>query len=388
MFAPLEAPMKDFAWGSIGAISAFRGRAASRALEAEQWFGGHPRSGTRIFQGVGETEFSGWLAEKGIDFPLLVKLLAASQPLSIQVHPSQTQAREGFFAEEQREPSQISAPRNYSDASAKPELIICLSASFTALVGFITTEMLAQRVSRWEAAGLDSSALRMVKRLLDQSLRERVEWLLSGDRDVVQCVAEVSAWSLSGLDASIRGEVLLEHRVMSALAAAHPGDSGILFGLLMHHVSLAQGEALFVDSGVVHAYLQGVGLEVMLPSDNVVRAGLTSKHIDRDEFLSLASLEPISSPPFVAPQDIGHSLLYAGFPAGFSVHKMTRGGHISLGGSFAIVLSDGACGKVSGGESSLDVTPGQVFFATASEAELRFEGEGTLWIVCTEGEEG
>jgi len=379
--------MKDFAWGSIGAISAFRGRANSRALEAEQWFGGHPRGNTRIVHGGREAEFRAWLAEEGIDFPLLVKLLAASKPLSIQVHPNGTQAREGFVAEEQRNPSQISVPRNYSDASAKPELIICLSASFTALVGFVTTEMLAQRVSRWEEAGLNSSALRMVKSLLDQPLRERVEWVLSGDSDVVQCVAEVSAWSLRGLDASISGEVLLEHRVMSALAAAHPGDAGILFGLLMHHVSLAQGEALFVDSGVVHAYLQGVGLEVMLPSDNVVRAGLTSKHIDRDEFFSLASLEPISSPPFVAPQDTGHSLLYAGFPAGFRVHKMTRGGHISLGGSFAIVLSDGARGKVSGEKSSLDLTPGQVFFATASEAELGFEGGGTLWIVCTDGKE-
>jgi mannose-6-phosphate isomerase len=380
--------MKDFAWGSIGAISAFRGRANSRALEAEQWFGGHPRGNTRIVHGGREAEFRAWLAEEGIDFPLLVKLLAASQPLSIQVHPSQTQAREGFVAEEQRESSQISAPRNYSDASAKPELIICLSASFTALVGFITTEMLAQRVSRWEEAGLNSPALRMVKSLLDQPLRERVEWVLSGDSDVVQCVAEVSAWSSRGLDASISGEVLLEHRVMSALAAAHPGDAGILFGLLMHHVSLAQGEALFVDSGVVHAYLQGVGLEVMLPSDNVVRAGLTSKHIDRDEFLSLASLEPISSPPFVAPQDTGNSLLYAGFPAGFSVHKMTRGGLISLGGSFAIVLSDVAHGRLSGAESEIDVTPGQVFFATAGEADLHFDGDGTLWIVCTEGNEG
>ena len=388
MFAPLEAPMKDFAWGSIGAISAFRGRANSRALEAEQWFGGHPRGNTRIVHGGREAEFRAWLAEEGIDFPLLVKLLAASQPLSIQVHPNGTQAREGFVAEEQRESSQISVPRNYSDASAKPELIICLSASFTALVGFVTTEILAQRVSRWEEAGLNSSALRMVKSLLDQPLRERVEWVLSGDSDVVQCVAEVSAWSLRGLDASISGEVLLEHRVMSALAAAHPGDAGILFGLLMHHVSLAQGEALFVDSGVVHAYLQGVGLEVMLPSDNVVRAGLTSKHIDRDEFLSLASLEPISSPPFVAPQDTGHSLLYAGFPAGFRVHKMTRGGLISLGGSFAIVLSDVAQGRLSGAESEIEVTPGQVFFATAGEADLHFDGDGTLWIVCTEGNEG
>ena len=387
MFAPLEAPMKDFAWGSIGAISAFRGQVLSSAIEAEQWFGGHPRSGTTIFQGARETDFSGWLEETGIEFPLLTKVLAAVQPLSIQVHPSEKQAKEGFAAEEKRVPLQVSELRNYSDAFAKPELVICLSPQFRALVGFITAGMLARRLLRWEKAGLDVSALHIVKRLLDLPLREGVEWALSGDSDVLQCVAGLSAWSFADLDPSMNGEVRDEHHVMSTLAAAHPGDPGILFGLLMHHISLAQGEALFVDAGVVHAYLDGMGLEVMLPSDNVVRAGLTTKYSDRDEFLSVASLEPISSPPFVVPQDHGDSLLYSDFPAGFRVYRLSQGAGLSLIDSHAIVFSDGARGKVSGAESSLDVTPGQVFFATASEAELRFEGAGALWIVCPEGKQ-
>jgi mannose-6-phosphate isomerase len=387
MFAPLEAPMKDFAWGSIGAISAFRGQVVSSAIEAEQWFGGHPRSGTRISRGARETGFSGWLDETGIEFPLLAKLLAAAQPLSIQVHPSDKQAREGFAAEEERVPSQVPETRNYSDPSAKPELIICLSPQFRALVGFITVEMLAERLVRWEKAGLDVFALRTAKKLLDLPLREGVEWALSGDSDVAWCVAGLSTWSLANLDPSMNGEVRDEHHVMSTLATAHPGDPGILFGLLMHHVSLAQGEALFVDAGVVHAYLEGMGLEVMLPSDNVIRAGLTTKYIDRDEFLSVASLEPISSPPFVVPQDHGDSSLYSGFPAGFRVYKLSQGGSLSLLESHAIVFSDGARGSVSGAESSVDVTPGQVFFVTASEAKMRFEGEGALWIVCPGGKQ-
>jgi hypothetical protein len=143
---------------------------------------------------------------------------------------------------------------------------------------------------------------------------------------------------------------------LSTLATAHPGDPGILFGLLMHHVSLAQGEALFVDAGVVHAYLEGMGLEVMLPSDNVIRAGLTTKYIDRDEFLSVASLEPSSSPPFVVPQEHGDSLLYSGFPAGFRVYKLSQGGSLSLLESHAIVFSDGARGTVSYGLCALKVT--------------------------------
>jgi len=96
MFLPLDAPIKDFAWGSTGAISAFRALATSSAREAEQWFGGHPRGGTRIFQGVGETEFSGWLAKEKIEFPLLVKLLAATEP-PIYSGSSKQQASKRWF---------------------------------------------------------------------------------------------------------------------------------------------------------------------------------------------------------------------------------------------------------------------------------------------------
>jgi len=388
MFLPLDAPIKDFAWGSTGAISAFRARATSSAREAEQWFGGHPRGGTRIFQGVGETEFSGWLAKEKIEFPLLVKLLAATEPLSIQVHPSSKQASDGFAAEEQRQALGGSKPRNYSDTSAKPELMISLSPQFTALVGFITPEMLAHRLSGWEKSGLEVAVSEILKRKLDLPLRAAIEWVLRGESDVLQCVWGLSAWSLGDLGPAASDEVHQEHHVMSSLATAHPGDAGILFGLLMHHVSLAEGEALFVDAGVVHAYLEGVGLEVMLPSDNVVRAGLTTKHVDREEFLSIANCDPISSPPFVVARDTGDALLYTDFPAGFSVNKVTGGGGLALVDSHAIVLSDGAHGRLSGAESEIDVTPGQVFFATAGEADLHFDGDGTLWIVCTEGNEG
>jgi mannose-6-phosphate isomerase len=168
---------------------------------------------------------------------------------------------------------------------------------------------------------------------------------------------------------------------MASLASAHPSDKGLMFGLLMHHVALGHGEAVFVDAGVVHAYIQGFGLEVMLPSDNVVRAGLSAKHTDADEFLALATCKPVDRPPVVDPVDDGSVSHYSGFRAPFVVRRLTSGGSVLLGHTSAVIVSEDAQGEVSGAVSSHSATQGDVVFVSEDEQEISFRGEGSLWVV-------
>lgn len=381
MLARLHAPIKDYQWGSASAISDFHRQAPKGSPEAEQWFGGHPLAGTTILQGEGDVPFGEWLKGTSTSFPLLVKLLAAATPLSIQVHPNTEQAARGFEAEERKGVPRESAARNYRDSSAKPELMISLSPAFRALVGFHTPKALAQRIQRWEEAGLDGGTADSARRLAGMSTRQCVEWIVFEEEAVRRCVSGLSEWALGEIDLPLTDVTAAERAVMASLASAHPGDKGLVFGLLMHHVALGHGEAVFVDAGVVHAYIEGFGLEVMLPSDNVVRAGLTAKHTDGDEFLALATCEPVDRPPVVDPLDDGSVSHYSGFRAPFVVRRLTSGGSVLLDHTSAVIVFEDAHGEVSGAVSSHSATRGDVVFVSEDEQEISFRGEGSLWVV-------
>lgn len=381
MFFPLDAPMKNYAWGSPDVISAFRGSEASGEPEAEQWFGHHPQSQTRI-EASGETHvFAQWLLERGLQFPVLVKLLAAAQPLSIQVHPSFSEAAAGFAAEERR--GVDDAQRTYRDSSAKPELLIALSPGFRALVGFVEPETTAGRLAVWRAAGLDSATAEMLHENLGGPLEESVSWLLGDGHDLRRCLEGIDSWvNNRALWADSLEDRREEVALVRELWSFYPGDPGVLFSLLMHHVVLGRGEALFVDAGVVHAYLQGFGLEVMLPSDNVVRAGLTAKRRDGGEFLKVAKLSSEAFPPVIRPVKKDGVWSYQGFPADFHVSHIVEPSHVSLGGAAAMVVVESGAAPLSGNLSERPVSPGEVIFVTGDEVELTAsETDTSIWVV-------
>lgn len=381
MFFPLDAPMKNYAWGSPDEISAFRGSEASGQPEAEQWFGQHPQSQTSIVAS-GETHvFAEWLLERGLEFPVLVKLLAAAQPLSIQVHPSFSEAAEGFAAEERRGVDE--AQRTYRDSSAKPELLVALSSGFRALVGFVEPETIAARLELWRAAGLGSATAGILNHNLGGPLEQSVRWLLGEGHDLRRCLEGIDAWvSDRDLSADLAEEGAEEVELVRNLWSFYPNDPGVLFSLLMHHVVLGRGEALFVDAGVVHAYLQGFGLEVMLPSDNVVRAGLTAKRRDGPEFLKVAKLSSEEFPPVIRPVKKDNVWSYTGLPADFHVSHIVAPGDVSLNGAAAIVLVESGAGPLSGNLSARPVGPGEVIFVTGDEMELSVsEADTSLWVV-------
>src|SRR4051794_19801898 len=291
MLVSLVNEPRDYAWGSTTLIAELEGRAPSGRPEAEVWYGDHPADPAIVPDGRSLGE---WLADEGTrhgapaKLPYLLKVLAAASPLSIQAHPSKAQAEAGFAREEAAGPARNAPHRTYRDDNHKPELIVAVSDTFTALAGLRDLEATRRLV------GLLGDAGRPIAERLEgtdaaASLRDTIAWLLSGSaKDEVDAVI---AAATDARDDGFAAELDLARH----LDEAYPGDPGVVVALLMNLVVLQRGQALFVPAGVLHAYVEGLGVELMAASDNVLRGGLTPKHIDVAELLGI--LDPTPAPP-------------------------------------------------------------------------------------------
>ncbi|MGW6567362.1 mannose-6-phosphate isomerase, class I [Streptomyces sp. NPDC054975] len=284
--------VRPYAWGSTTAIPELLGTPPTGEPQAEMWMGAHPGAPSRTERGplneVVEAdpvrELGAPAVEKfGPRLPFLLKLLAAGAPLSLQVHPDLAQAKAGFAAEEAAGVP-IDAPhRNYKDANHKPELI-CALTPFHGLCGFRDPVEAADAIS---ALGVDS--LKPYVDLLhahpeEAALREVLTALLTADpEEMARTVTEAAAAAerLGGA-----------HAPYAALAHHYPSDPGVIAAMLLNFVQLQPGEALYLGAGVPHAYLDGLGVEIMANSDNVLRCGLTPKHVDVPELLKIVRFEP------------------------------------------------------------------------------------------------
>ncbi|MEM1179859.1 MAG: mannose-6-phosphate isomerase, class I [Acidobacteriota bacterium] len=287
----LENPIQAYAWGSHTAIAAFLGRPPALEPEAELWMGAHPKApsiveldGERLalHEAVDrrpETLLGADMAAAyGPRLPFLLKVLAAGQPLSIQAHPDAAQAADGFAREQARGLSLDQRERNYRDRNHKPEILYALTP-FTALRGF---RPMAEVQRRLEACGLDPLLPAPVASL--------------GARDVLDLFLRLEG---PALEMAHRRALEGRHRLDAAsaewigrLEAHYPGDRGVLAPIFLHLLTLEPGEALFTGPGVLHAYLDGFGVELMASSDNVLRCALTQKHVDKDELLRIARFDP------------------------------------------------------------------------------------------------
>lgn len=372
---------RDYAWGSTTLIAGLEGRAPSGRPEAEVWFGDHPGSPSEVHDGTGRT-LDDWLpAEASADdvpakLPYLLKLLAAGAPLSIQVHPSKAQAEAGFAREEAAGVPRDAGGRNYRDDNHKPEVIVALSDPFVALAGLRDLDGTRRLV---DGLGADAAPLRARLDGTDaqEALRSTIGWLLGGD-------ARTDVHRIIGAAASASSDEFADELALAArLAEAYPGDPGVVVALLMNLVSLRPGEAVFVPAGVLHAYVAGLGVELMAASDNVLRGGLTPKHIDVDELLSLVDAAP-SPPPRLAPVELepGVELFDAGVPDFALLHVEVGGASatVALRGT-AIALATHGTVRVTGASGEgIELTPGQAVLATADEAPLVVSGSGELFV--------
>jgi mannose-6-phosphate isomerase len=296
----IENTPRAYAWGSHTAIAGLLGTAPSGAPEAELWLGDHPASPARIVAGSddagGASDLHALLRARGQRLPFLLKVLAAGEPLSLQVHPTIAQARAGFARENAAGIALDDPTRMYTDELHKPELIYALSDPFIALSGFRPTVE-----TRAELATVGEHCVdELVERLTgDDVLADTVAWLLAGGSEVAQ-LADVLAEEAGedhphdphGTWATVR-----------RLAARYPGDPGVVVSTLMNTVVLRPGEALYLPAGNLHAYQQGLGIEVMAASDNVLRGGLTSKHVDVPELMRVLDARPLLEPR-IAPREV------------------------------------------------------------------------------------
>ncbi|HEY2556229.1 MAG TPA: mannose-6-phosphate isomerase, class I, partial [Diaminobutyricibacter sp.] len=324
MFVRIGNTPRDYAWGSTTAIAELLGRAPSGAPEAELWLGAHPGSPSAILdpsQTDGARDLAEWIQREprralgagGTNgeltrLPYLMKVLAAAGPLSLQAHPSAAQAREGFARENALGLPLDSPDRNYKDPFHKPELIYALSESFDALSGYREPAVSAQvleaivgSASRDEQELVGLLTARLLAGSARVALRESTAWLLSGDADVRLLVDVVVAAAGRIADGdgvvSVSAEVASAADTVGLLARAFPGDPGIVLALLLNRTTLKRGEVLYLPAGNIHAYLHGLGVELMAASDNVLRGGLTTKRVDVPELLAVLDFSPFTVTP-------------------------------------------------------------------------------------------
>ncbi|MFI8351447.1 mannose-6-phosphate isomerase, class I [Streptomyces sp. NPDC085596] len=297
----LDNTVRPYAWGSTTAIPGLLGTEPTGEPQAEMWMGAHPgapshtRRGTlvEVIDADPERELgAAAVAKFGPRLPFLLKILAAGAPLSLQVHPDLAQAQEGY-AEEERRGIPVDAPdRNYKDANHKPELI-CALTEFDGLCGFRAP---AEAADLLDGLGVDS--LKPYVDLLrahpeDAALREVLTAILTADpEDMADTVTGATAAC-----ARLGGP----YTPYADMAHHYPGDPGVIAAMLLNHVRLQPGEALFLGAGIPHAYLSGLGVEIMANSDNVLRCGLTPKHVDVPELLRVVRFEA-SDPGVLRPE--------------------------------------------------------------------------------------
>lgn len=286
--------IQHYAWGDPAFIPDLLGRPRDGRPWAEAWFGAHPSAPAIVDAAAGGSALDVRLAREGAfwlggevsarfgGLPYLVKVLAAAHPLSIQVHPDAAQARAGYDREEAAGIAFDAPQRNYRDAQHKPELIVALT-TFHALCGFREVDDIVERLAGAPELG----------DLLPMPLRGREDlkglleaWFALPDATVRPALDRLlRRLSRQHLEPSTPDYWAL--RAQEALGADAASDRGLLFLFLLELRVLRPGQALFLDAGVPHAYLRGAGIEAMAASDNVLRAGLTPKHVDVAEVLRI-----------------------------------------------------------------------------------------------------
>jgi len=296
----LKNTVQNYAWGSPTAIPELLGEQnPSHEPRAELWMGAHPKAPSFVNydgQWLSLTELIAKYPQEilGNDvalafnnkLPYLFKVLAAAKPLSIQAHPSLNQAKEGFEREIDRGIA-IDAPnRNFKDDNHKPECICALSP-FWAMYGFRNIPDILALMGRNCPVGLAGELDLLKKQPYPRGLKRFFTDLMTMDSQRQKRVVDEAiqnAHQYSDEDVAFHW--------MTRLSNEYPTDSGILAPLLLNLIELKPGEALFLPAGELHAYLEGVGMELMANSDNVLRGGLTPKHIDAPELLKMLNFKP------------------------------------------------------------------------------------------------
>jgi mannose-6-phosphate isomerase len=389
----LQNTVKHYEWGSPVHIPVLLGLDNSQGLPwAELWMGIHPGGPSRIAGGLtlGDLIAAGperclgkSAAENFGGLPFLFKLLAAAKPLSIQAHPNLEQAREGWRRENEAGIAPDAPDRNYRDDCHKPE-ILCALNPFTALCGFRSSEEIDTLLAKYFSGATPSlqNGIRSLRRALAEA---------TPHRDFLKVLFALSSETLQELTDYAKETVWPdgEWDLVSRFAERYPGDPGILAPLYLNLLQLAPGEAVYLPAGVLHAYVHGFAVELMANSDNVLRGGLTSKHVDVDELLSILDFHPYR-PKILKPQLVSNDLFRYDTPCReFSLQLMKSQGGTALfpeKGPAIIIVTEGKLRVSTGNSEGPDsgnwtLAKGESAFIPAQETgqPLVFSGAYTLY---------
>jgi mannose-6-phosphate isomerase len=388
----LENVIQPYAWGSRTALAELRGAPTpSPGPEAELWMGAHPAAPSRLTRGgerlsltevvarAPEVEL-GARAAKDHDgqLPFLLKVLAAEQPLSLQAHPDAAQAREGFAREEAAGILRGAPHRSYKDPWPKPELL-CALTPFDALCGFRPAAEARAVLEALDTPALDPVRARLAGPGGPAALRAAFEHLstLPAPERAPLVAAAVAAAARAG-----PGPFSDAFAWLPRLAELYPADPGVVVTLLLRFVRLAPGEALYLPAGNLHAYLRGVGVEVMAPSDNVLRGGLTPKHVDVPELLRVLHFkeEPIGvlrpRPGWPGEE------VYATPSPHFELSRIELAGvpfRATVDGPELLLCTEGAITATAGDGERLALQRGQSAFVPARTAGYALDGAGVVF---------
>jgi len=295
----LKNEIQDYAWGSYSFIQDLLGAEQTDTPWAELWMGAHPKAPSKIQMNGGwqsldrliekyPEEILGHRTARRFNntLPYLFKILAAEQPLSIQAHPNREQAKNGFDRENHEGIPLTASDRNYKDNRHKPECI-CALTPFWAMEGFRPI----------------SEMVELLKGACPETLGDAIEFLKqkpngNGFQRFFEALMTLPAQKLQQVIDETAGNAMArqsendEFRWIKTLYELYPEDIGILSPILLNLVCLQPGEARFLNYGEMHAYLHGAGIEIMANSDNVLRGGLTAKHVDVEELMRVLNFEP------------------------------------------------------------------------------------------------
>lgn len=291
----LTGTIQHFDWGDTRFLPELLGAEPDHRPWAELWLGTHPNGPTYLDDGTTLGDFVEHL-------PYLLKVLSAAEPLSLQAHPNTQQAVDGH------------ARGIFPDANAKPELL-CALTPFEALCGFRPDEATAALLR-------EIGANHLAAIVAERGTGVALHGLYRGSVDPLPAIE------------ACRGNRRPEADWVNRLDALYPGEPSVAATLLLNYVTLQPGEALHLTAGNLHAYLHGSGVELMGASDNVLRGGLTRKHVDVDELLAVLDTSPLAQPVM---HDTAGGTRYDLPEAGCSLRRLASGTtHTSTGDEIAL----------------------------------------------------
>jgi len=377
--------VQNYAWGSKTALTELYGIANPDNLPmAELWMGAHPKSSSKITDASGQVRslrdvidadkaalLGKNVADRFGELPFLFKVLCADNPLSIQVHPNKKASEEGFAKENAAGIPLDAAERNYKDPNHKPELVFALTPflAMNAFREFSDIVSLLQPVS-----GAHTS----IAHFLQEPSAERLSQLFAS---LLNMQGEEKSRALAVLKAALNSQQGEPWETIRFIAQFYPDDSGLFSPLLLNVVKLNPGDAMFLFAETPHAYLQGVALEVMANSDNVLRAGLTPKYIDIPELVANVKFTPKPADELLTQPAKNGSELDFPIPVddfAFSLHDLSTAGADVAQQSAAILFCVEGEAVLRKGEQQLVLKPGESAFVAANESPVSLSGVGRV----------